>query len=143
MSKKLTQQIKELALKHRTFVSYIVVCVIVTVADVLVCRALEVYAGFKDKPEIANIFGNIAGFLLQFVLSRQVFLKQNIKTFAIYLSTFVFGIFFAAGIVYFFRHIIFDGINTRPAFIISKLASIVIPFFLLYFMRKKLIERFG
>lgn len=132
--------IKALLEKNKMIITYGLISCFVTVIDVAVSYMLEDYTGILT----ANAIGVITGFIIQYFLaSKKVFNSQNLKTFIIFLATFFVGLLAAEAIIYIFRIIIFRGIDTKFAFLSSKGMSIVIPFFLIYFMRKKLISKFA
>ena len=112
----------------------------VTVIDIAVCRVCE----FFFSPVVSNTFGVVTGFIIQYFLtSKHVYNTKNMKSFAIFLVTFLMGLALANGIVYVCRALVFRGRDTALAFLVSKGASIVIPFFFLYFVRKKLMPLAG
>lgn len=84
---------------------------------------------------LASNIGIAAGFLFQFLTGmKYVFKPQNyIRSFLVYLITFIIGVIIANGILW----ISFDGM--RLPFMISKLLSMVLPFFFIYFLRKILL----
>lgn len=124
---------KDLIVKHKAFLMYGIISVFVTVIDVIVCRLCEKFA----TPVIANTIGVITGFIIQYFLTaRHVYNTKSIKSFIIFLATFLLNLLMANGIVYVCRTFIFDNSTTNFAFLVSKAASIVFPFFITYFIRK-------
>jgi putative flippase GtrA len=117
---------------------YGLISAFVTLLDVAVSYVGE---HFTDKL-ISNALGVITGFIVQYFLaSKKVFNSRNRKTFLIFLVTFLFGLACAQGIVWFSRDILFQGSAAPVAFAVSKGLSIVIPFFILYYLRLKLIGK--
>lgn len=122
--------------EHKAFVHYLLISAFVTVVDICVSKASELITG----PVIANTMGVVTGFIIQYILvSRKVYNKNNMRTFIIFLLTFLLGLVLANSIVYASRVYIFDNSEGLLAFAVSKGLSIVLPFFVTYFLRKRLI----
>lgn len=121
--------------KHKTFIMYGLISVFVTVIDVVVCRLCERFTLIV----VANTIGVVTGFIIQYFLTaRHVYKTMSRKSFVIFFATFLLNLAMANGIVYLFREIIFNGSRESVPFLVSKAASIVIPFFITYYIRKKL-----
>lgn len=121
---------------HKPFLIYGFVAVFVTVIDVAISFGLE---HVVDKM-YANAAGVITGFIIQyFMSSKQVFNVRNLRAFIVYLLTFGLGLLLAELIILFSRDVLFGGVYSLIAFGASKGLSIVIPFFITYFIRKKLL----
>ena len=119
---------------HKAFLLYGIISAFVTIVDVATCRICEIWIPLV----VANTVGVVIGFILQYFLTtRHVYNKNNIKSFIVFLWTFFVGLIFANLIVYVFRTFVFNGHDSNIAFLISKGFSIVLPFFLMYFLRKK------
>ena len=132
MISKINQWIKA----HRSFVIYFLISVFVTLVDIVVSRVSE---RFVDVV-IANTIGVVTGFVIQYFLcTRKVYAGSSVKTAVIFFLTWLFGLGLANLIVYIVRIKIFDNREGLIYYLIGKGASIVIPFFILYFIRKKLI----
>lgn len=110
------------------------ISVFVTVIDIFVSWLTEIWV-----PVIyANSIGIITGFIVQyFMTSKYVYNKKNMKVFLKFFVTFLIGFVLADLIVYIFRVMIFENSDKLIVFMISKGFSIVIPFFVMYFIRKK------
>ena len=125
---------------HRSFIIYGLISVFVTVIDVAVSRLSE----FAFDPVTANTMGVVTGFIVQYFLTaRHVYNTKNLRSFAVFFGTFLIGLVLANGIVYVCRSYLFGGSDSGMAFLVSKGASIVIPFFFTYFLRKKLMPTNG
>ena len=132
MTDKINQWIKA----HRSFVIYFLISVFVTLVDIVVSRISE---RFVDVV-IANTIGVVTGFIIQYFLcTRKVYAGSSIKTAIIFFVTWLFGLGLANLIVYVVRVLIFENRDGIIYYLIGKGASIAIPFFVLYFIRKKLI----
>lgn len=130
----LAEFVREQIRQHKSFLLYGMISVFVTVIDVATCRVCENWL----SPVTANTVGVVTGFLIQFFLtSRHVYHKQNGKSFLVFLWTFFVGLLFANSIVYLSRTYLFHGSDSGLAFLVSKGFSIVLPFFLMYFLRKR------
>ena len=131
---KLIEFAKNQMLLHKAFILYGLISVFVTIIDVVTCRVCEIWI-----PSVAaNTVGVITGFIIQYFLTaRHVYNKNNSKSFFVFLWTFAIGLAFANSIVFVFRTLVFDGSDGQIAFLVSKGFSILLPFFLTYFLRKK------
>lgn len=119
---------------HKSFLLYGVISVFVTFIDVATCRLCERWI----SPVSANTVGVLTGFIIQyFLVTQHVYNKNNVKSFITFLWTFLIGLIFANSIVYAFRTYVFAENDGGMAFLISKGFSIVLPFFLMYFLRKQ------
>ncbi len=131
----LLKKIKNLIIDHKAFLMYGIISVFVTIVDVVVCRLCEHFL----SPVVANTIGVVTGFIIQYFLAaRHVYNTKSMKSFIIFLATFFLNLLMANGIVYVCRSIIFDNSTDNISFLVSKAASIVFPFFITYFIRKKL-----
>jgi len=122
--------------KHKAFIWYFSISVIATVVDVVVSRVSERFVPIV----IANTIGVVAGFILQYFLcTAKVYAGSSKRTALIFFLTWLGALLLADGIVYVVRTIIFDNRDGLFYYLIGKGASIAIPFFITYFIRKKLI----
>lgn len=129
-------KIKQWVRDHKAFVTYFLISVFVTVIDIAVTRICE---SFVDVV-VANTIGVVTGFIIQYILcSRKVYNGSNIKTAVIFFLTWLLGLGLADLIVYVVRVLILENREGFIYYLIGKGASIAIPFFVLYFLRKKLI----
>lgn len=120
---------------------------LVTIIDVLISAASEFLLTIcadnvlplNSIYIISNTLGIISGFIIQYFLTaRHVYNVKNLRSFIVFLATFFVNLLMADTIIFIFRTLVFDNANTTVAFLSSKLASIVFPFFITYFIRKKL-----
>lgn len=122
--------------KHALFIKYFLTSATVTLLDILVSRVSEHFV----SEVMANTLGVIMGFVVQYILcSKKVFKKSGTRTFIIFLTTWLLGLLCADLIVYVVRVLLFDSKTDIIYFFIGKGASIAIPFFITYFIRKKLL----
>lgn len=137
-------KIKTMLVEHKSFLAYGVISVAVTVVDVIVSRLSEslfgmIISSVSTVPVIANATGVITGFIIQYFLTAKfVYNTKSTKSFVVFLATFFLNLLFATAIVFAFRTILFDNSDSMIAFLISKGVSIVLPFFVTYFIRKKI-----
>jgi putative flippase GtrA len=128
------QQKKGFFRTHKAFLMYGLISVFVTVIDVIICRVCERYIHVVA----ANTIGVITGFIIQYFLTaKHVYNTRSKRSFVIFLATFLLNLLMANVIVYVFREFVFGGSDEGLPFLISKGASIVFPFFITYFIRKK------
>lgn len=132
------QSLKGLFVEHKSFIIYIIISGIVTLIDISVCKISEV----KFSPVTANTIGVITGFIIQYFLTtRHVYNKSNIKSFIVFFITFLIGLIFADAIIWICRNCLFSENDGLYVFLISKGLSIILPFFLMYFLRKKFMPK--
>ncbi len=118
---------------HKAFIAYGLISVFVTVIDIVVCRFCEQFT----TPVIANTIGVIVGFIIQYFLTaRHVYNTKSMKSFLLFFFTFLLNLLMANVIVFVSRTYLFDNSASNTAFLISKAASIVFPFFITYYLRK-------
>lgn len=132
----MTNKISQWTKAHRSFVIYFLISVFVTLVDIVVTCVSERFVDIV----IANTIGVVTGFVIQYFLcTRKIYAGSSVKTAIIFFVTWLFGLGLANLIVYVVRVLIFDNREGIIYFLIGKGASIAIPFFVLYFIRKKLI----
>lgn len=124
--------------RFRKIFQYLFYSILSTVLDVTVVWIAFHMAG--TDLAIANTMGIVTGFILSYVLSlKSVFeTKHGISAFTIYLSTSIVGMLLAN---YLITTTYAFSISFCPewfAFLFSKGISVVLPFFVMYFMRKYL-----
>lgn len=122
---------------------YFINSCIVTVLDVVIVWVLHIV--FNVDVVLANTCGVVIGFLVDYVLSALfVFEHANSKNgFAIYFVTFILGLILADILIYIGEGQLFRGLERNLCFLMSKGLSIGVPFFILYFIRKKSYEWLG
>lgn len=132
----MSEGIKKFITERKTFITYLLISVFVTVIDVILSRICEIW--FEEV--IANTIGVVVGFIIQYILcSHKVYRSKTIKTLVIFFVTWLLALGLADLIVYVVREKIFSGNDGMIPFLVAKGASIVIPFFITYFVRKALI----
>lgn len=128
--------IKILWEKYGQFFKYLMISAIVTVVDICVCYGLELLQADKL---IANAAGVVAGFVIQyFLVTKHVFVGRTQRSVIVFFATFLIGLILAEITVWVVRDLVFGGADTFIAFAAGKGASIVVPFFVTYTLRKKL-----
>ena len=133
----LVTAIKKFITERRDFFVYSLICVFVTVIDVIVSRISEI----RFPAVVANALGVCTGFVVQYFLcSRKVYRSKTKRTLIVFFLTWLFGLGLASLVIYVVREIIYNGDEGLIAFAVAKGASIVIPFFITYFLRKALIS---
>jgi len=114
---------------------YMVISVSVTVVDVIISYCLE----WVMLPNAASAIGTVTGFIIQyFLVTKHVFAGRTKRAMLIFFLTFLLGLALAQAIIYFFRQWVFVGNDSTIVFLVSKGMSMVIPFFVTYALRKKL-----
>lgn len=141
------QRVKTLIVEHKAFFLYGLISVFVTVIDMIVSRFFEGFFGVfitsvSAIPVTANTVGVVVGFIIQYFLTaKYVYHTRTVKSFSVFLGTFFINLFFASTVIFVFRTLLFDNSLSTEAFLVSKIASIVIPFFVTYFIRKKVMPK--
>ena len=134
--------IVKLLKKYESVISYGLISVGVTLVDVLLTYIFKHFTLLV----IANTIGVVTGGIIQYILNAKLVfhVKNNNKNIAIYVITFIGGLLIANLIIY-FSNMLFSMYlsNDKIVFLISKGLSIVIPFFVLYFVRKELYKKFN
>ena len=74
-----------------------------------------------------------------FLCTKKVYAGSSFRTMVIFFLTWLLGLGLAEGIIYVVRTLIFHDAEGMLYFLIGKGFSIVIPFFVTYFIRKMLI----
>ena len=124
---------KKQYLEHKSFIIYGFISVLVTVIDVITCRICELFF----RPVFSNTLGVLVGFIIQYILtSRHVYNSKNLRTFIVFLLTFFIGLILANTIVFASRTYLFNNSESEISFLVSKGFSIVLPFFVTYYLRK-------
>lgn len=132
----MVSKIKQWIKTHKAFVTYFLISVFVTVVDIVLSRVCERFVDII----IANTIGVVTGFVIQYILcTRKIYAGSSVRTAVIFFLTWLFGLGLANLIVYVVRVLIFSNREGLIYYLIGKGASIAIPFFILYFIRKKLI----
>jgi len=132
----ITPDIKTLWEKHGQFIKYLIISAIVTVVDICVCYGLEF---LLVDMLAANAAGVVTGFVIQyFLVTKHVFVGRGRRPVIVFFLTFLIGLGLAEATVWIIRDLIFGGSEDIIAFAVAKGVSLVIPFFVTYTLRKKL-----
>lgn len=126
--------------QQKPFVKYLVYSGIVTVIDSILVWILMTYLNINLV--YANTIGVILGFFIHYALASKSIFNANYGWigFLIYGGTFIIGLFLAGIIIHFCYQELSHFLVEEASFIVSKGASVVIPFFVLYFMRRYLYQ---
>lgn len=126
-------------LKQHTFLKYLGVSAGSLVLDMTIVSILYLISG--KELLWANTAGLVAGFLFTFFLSHFVFnAPLDWKGFAIYLGTFFLGVILANSIILYANRLLTVPLGRKGAFVIAKGLSVVLPFFIMYTIRKRLFQ---
>lgn len=124
--------------KYERIIKYFFFSVLSTILDT--CVVWLTFSIFQIDLVIANTLGVVSGFFVSYFLSmKSVFdTKKNFSSLFIYIITSLIGLLIANGLI---SITYTETITYFPkwfSFICSKGVSIVVPFFIMYFMRKYL-----
>lgn len=138
--------VKNWTKKHKGFVNYFLISCFVTILDVLTSliteKSLSLFLNNTKSALIGNAAGVIIGFTVQYFLcTKKVYAGSSAKTLLIFFVTWVLSLGVAEGIIYVIRTLIFHDAEEIIYFLVAKAFSIVIPFFITYFIRKALIPQ--
>ena len=127
--------IKMLIKKHKSFIIYGLCSVLITIVDAFIVFLLS---SNGKNIVLANTIGVISGSIIQyFIVTKKVFNKNiGLKTFIVFASTFLIGLLLADITIYFSYNLLVGHLDHRLAIILSKLCSIIFPFFFMYNIRK-------
>lgn len=91
----------------------------------------------------ANTIGVVTGSVIHYCISsKSVFrAKLGVMGFLIYFGTFLLGLMMADFLIYIGDHYIFTEFGKDLRFLMSKAFSVLLPFFVLYFLRRQLFKR--
>ena len=122
--------------RFQRILQYLFYSILSTILDVIVVWIAFHMTGLDLA--IANTMGIVAGFIVSYILSlKSVFETQHgIQAFAIYLSTSIIGMFLANYLITTTYAFSSPYCPEWFAFLLSKGVSVVLPFFVMYFMRK-------
>jgi len=117
---------------------YLLYSLIATVVDSAVVWFLVKYSLAGLVP--ANTAGVLSGFAIHYILSLKSVFETKIGTnsFLIYFVTFLGGLALANTLIYYSYEYAFAALQEDLRILASKGVSIVIPFFILYYARKRL-----
>lgn len=120
--------------------SYFSHSVLSTLLDVVLVWLLMNRAGVPLVA--ANTIGVVAGFLLGFLLDVKSTFRTaySLLSFLVYFGTFLLGLALADGLIALAYRLTEDLFSPKVSFLLSKGVSIVLPFFALYFVRKRLYQ---
>lgn len=113
---------------NKKLMMYIIISFITLFVDMVITISMH---NIIEDIMLTNSIGVISGFLVQYILNTKlVFQTQfNYKSFQIYLLTFLLGMILA-NLILSISYELFQF-----SFLISKCFSIVIPFFIMYYLR--------
>lgn len=116
--------------KYRSISKYVMYSLIVTIIDVSIVYLIRRFILINII--IANTVGVVVGFLIHYFLSiKNVFaMKSDRIVFFVYFATFLMGLALANYVIWIFYEVFKTG------FFVSKGASVTIPFFAMYSIRK-------
>jgi putative flippase GtrA len=125
------------------FTKYLMYSVAVTIVDSAAVWLLMNH--FAVELVYANTVGMILGFFIHYILSSQsVFQTEyGASSFIVYVGTFILGIFLAGGLISISYHKLFYFLPETFKFLFSKGVSVVVPFFILYYIRKSIYKLMG
>jgi|GEM_PF-943154 GtrA-like protein. len=119
-------------------IRYLINSIGVTVIDTIIVWIF--YQSLHFDLVIANTIGVVTGFVIHYLISSKSVFHTGFgfQGFVIYFGTFLVGLVFADWIIYIGEQQLSIWMNENMSFLISKGMSIVLPFFLLYYLRKYL-----
>ncbi|MDO5785801.1 MAG: GtrA family protein [Eubacteriales bacterium] len=130
--------IQNLYNKYHNIIQYFGFSVLSTILDTAAVWVLFHFC--STSLGVSNTIGVILGFILDFFLSAKFVFqtKYGVLSFLVYLVTFLFGLAVANFLIIQSYALAIQWVSEGLAFLFAKGVSIVLPFFVLYFIRKKL-----
>lgn len=134
------EYIRKFTIHHSILARYLFNSVIAMLVDVSIVWVLMNYTDIKLVA--SNTIGIIVGFFIQYILSlKRVFNREHdMKGFIVYFVTFIFGLVLANVLIYISYEYFFILFSLNLRLLLSKAVSIVIPFFAMYFIRKRIYD---
>ena len=129
--------------KYKKIIVFGIISIFVTIIDIIITYIFKSFFSLV----VANSVGVISGAIVQYLLNSKLVFhveEKKSKNLLIYICTFVFGLIIANLIIYYSNEVLVSYFaSEKICFLISKSLSIIIPFFGLYIIRKKLYEKFN
>lgn len=117
---------------------YFLLSCFVTGVDFAILFLLYTIIGIKLV--VANTIAVVVGFLLHYILGSNTVFKTpyGVYGFLVYVSTFLLGLFLADAIIHYSTVIISEhfSFGDTITMIIGKMLSVILPYFVLYYIRK-------
>lgn len=119
-------------------IRYMINSIFVSIIDVFIVWLL--YRGIHINLVTANSVGVITGFIIHYsISSKSVFqTKLGPSGFAVYFGTFLLGLALADWLIFTGERYFFLNINKNLSFLLNKGISVLLPFFILYYLRRYL-----
>ena len=127
---------KQLINRFLPIIKYVCFSGMTAVIESIISLLLINLCGLSEVP--ANTVGIIIGATIHYLcVTRGVFNgKVNWKTVSVYVSTFIMGMLLQNFVVWVVVKVIGDSLNENLRYLIAKACSLVVSFFLMYFIRK-------
>lgn len=134
--------IVDLAKKYRKLITYGLYSVLVTLIDIGIVWILN--KKLHINLVLANTIGVVAGSIIQYfsVIGNVFDQKVEARSFLIFFGTFLIGLFLADLTIYISDMILVNHFSDTGTFILAKGMSIVLPFFIMYGLRKFAYSKF-
>lgn len=136
------ERIRKYLSSHKAFLIYIACSIAAAMVDYAVGWVM--LRSFHLHILAANTAAILSGAILHYILtSLFVFkVKTNLASSIVYIITFVTGFLLQNGLIWFLYDILLTDFGEKLRYFISKGFSLVIPFLLIFYLRKKLNEKF-
>lgn len=134
----LLKKVLEIYNKQSAGKKYFLLSCLVTVVDYVILFVLYTMIGIELV--VANTIAVVAGFLLHYILGSNTVFKTPYGAygFLVYVTTFLLGLFLADTIIHYSTNLIAEYFNFGDTITmtISKMLSVILPYFVLYYIRK-------
>lgn len=126
------------AYDYRRLLTYGLISVVVTVIDVLLVRRLFLAS---TPLMVANAAGTVTGSFVQFVLNALFTFhnRMTLKNLIYHFSTMLLGLLVGNGVIWISYHVMMGSFSEVISFYVSKGLAIVVPFFVMYALRVRLL----
>lgn len=124
-------------------IKYFSISVFETIFDFSIVYFTKIYLGFSIVT--ANTLGVVCGSITQYFLTNKfVFnVKAEKKTAIIFFGTAIVALILNNIIIYVANNILINYLSEKLSLLVSKFISIVLPFFVIYFTRRYLYDKFS
>ncbi len=128
--------IRKIFRKYKGMIKYFAYSCLSTIIDVVIVRVL--FGVCAMELVLANTIGVVCGFVVSYLLSaKSVFgVNVGVASFAVFFGTFILGLFMANWLIESTFLLANGPLSETLAFWLSKGVSVVVPFFIMYYIRK-------
>lgn len=126
--------------EKKKLLKYLLISIFITLIDLAIVYILRFF--FHQSLVFSNTIGVVSGCIVQYFLtSKYVFdVKRDRKSIIIFFGTFLVGLVLADITIYLTDMALKGYFTEKIVFFVAKGASMVVPFFVIYYLRRYLYE---